>query len=86
MAARGFECPHCGAEVPARARVCRECGSDADTGWLDDGEIEYRGVDLPDGWGPEHDGQKPARRYARWRTIAALVTVAAMLAWVLLRY
>jgi hypothetical protein len=26
-------CPHCGEEVAADALVCRECGSDRDTGW-----------------------------------------------------
>ena len=25
-------CPHCGAEVPEKARVCPECGADAETG------------------------------------------------------
>jgi len=30
-----FECPHCGAMVPVRAKACRECGSDAGTGWQD---------------------------------------------------
>jgi hypothetical protein len=28
-----FICPHCGAEVPARALACPECGSDEETGW-----------------------------------------------------
>jgi hypothetical protein len=28
-----FECPHCGADVRVGAAACRECGSDAETGW-----------------------------------------------------
>jgi hypothetical protein len=28
-----FHCPHCGASVPVGAKVCRECGSDEETGW-----------------------------------------------------
>ena len=28
-----FICPNCGAEVPATARACPECGSDEETGW-----------------------------------------------------
>jgi hypothetical protein len=28
-----FICPHCGAEVPADALACPECGSDDETGW-----------------------------------------------------
>lgn len=26
-------CPNCGAEIPAHARACPECGSDEQTGW-----------------------------------------------------
>lgn len=29
-------CAHCGELIPARARACRHCGSDANTGWLPD--------------------------------------------------
>ena len=39
-------CPHCGAEVPPKARVCPECGSDAQTGWSQ--QAEGDGLDLPD--------------------------------------
>ncbi len=31
-----FNCPHCGAEVRVGASGCRECGSDAETGWSED--------------------------------------------------
>lgn len=44
--AASFPCPHCGADVPPRAPSCRECGSDAATGWSD--EAESAGVDLPE--------------------------------------
>jgi hypothetical protein len=30
-----FACPFCGAEVPAGAAACPECGSDDQTGWSD---------------------------------------------------
>jgi uncharacterized membrane protein YvbJ len=39
-------CPHCGAEVPARARVCPSCGSDESTGWSDQANAQR--LDLPD--------------------------------------
>jgi hypothetical protein len=39
-------CPHCGADVPARAKVCPECGADESTGWSD--EARASGLDLPD--------------------------------------
>ena len=33
-----FTCPHCGADVPVGALACRECGSDAETGWSEDAD------------------------------------------------
>ena len=30
-----FECPHCGADVPVGAKVCRSCGASDDCGWND---------------------------------------------------
>ena len=38
-------CPHCGAEVPPKARACPECGSDEQTGWSS--EAQTNGLDLP---------------------------------------
>jgi uncharacterized membrane protein YvbJ len=28
-------CPHCGADLPRKAKACPECGSDENTGWSD---------------------------------------------------
>ena len=39
-------CPQCGAEVPANARACPECGSDEETGWSDRAAADRLG--LPD--------------------------------------
>jgi uncharacterized membrane protein YvbJ len=39
-------CPNCGAELPRRAKVCPECGSDENTGWSEDSYAS--GLDLPD--------------------------------------
>jgi len=39
-------CPHCGAEVPPRARACPECGADERTGWSDRAVSDRLG--LPD--------------------------------------
>jgi RNA polymerase subunit RPABC4/transcription elongation factor Spt4 len=52
-ASGSFECPHCGARVRRGARVCRECGSDAGTGWAE-GAVEA-GIDRPTGYGEEED-------------------------------
>lgn len=39
-------CPHCGAEVPPRAKACPQCGSDETTGWSEAARSD--GLDLPD--------------------------------------
>lgn len=41
-----FECPNCGADVPANARACPECGADERTGWNEEA-TRYDGLDLP---------------------------------------
>jgi ribosomal protein L40E len=46
-----FVCPHCGADVPAHARSCPECGSDERTGWADD--ADKWGADIPTGYGQD---------------------------------
>lgn len=83
---RTFECPHCGAEVEVGARACRECGSDASTGWQDDEEIDYQSLDIPDGYGPDEQSPRaPGRTRPRWWAIVAVVAAAAFLWWVLRR-
>ena len=37
-------CPHCGAELPPRARACPECGSDEGTGWSDRASTDRLGI------------------------------------------
>ncbi|MBK9384565.1 MAG: hypothetical protein IPN34_07070 [Planctomycetes bacterium] len=34
--------------MPARARACRECGSDAETGWRDEEELFLQSIELPE--------------------------------------
>ncbi|MCA8978082.1 MAG: hypothetical protein KDC98_25370 [Planctomycetes bacterium] len=82
-----FECPHCGADVVLGAKVCRECGSDADTGWLDEEEIGYQSLDLPSGYSdrPDHPGAGRSERLPRWVVVTALVVVVAF-AWLCLRW
>lgn len=76
-----FRCPNCGAAVKVGALACRECGSDANTGWQDSAEIDYAQVDLPDGYRDEALGDElPPRRTPRWIAITALIVAAAMVA------
>lgn len=78
-----FECPHCGADVPIGSKVCRECGSDARTGWQDSQEIDYQQVEIPDGYGPDdHGSGTVSGRPRRWLVVTALVVAAALAAWI----
>lgn len=45
-----FPCPHCGEDIPDNAASCPYCGSDAETGWLNENEIDYHSLDLPTGY------------------------------------
>jgi len=78
-----FECPHCGAEVRANAKVCRTCGSDADTGWMSSEEIDYQSLDIPDGYGPDDESTQLPSGSPRWVVVTAIVLLAAMLVVVL---
>ncbi len=75
-------CPVCGAEVPANAPACPECGADERTGWADD--ARYDGLDLPD---QEFDydafvreelgeGRKADPRRRFWMGVAVVVLLA----------
>ena len=80
-----FECPHCGADVPVGSKVCRECGSDASTGWQSSEEIDYQSLDLPDGYasGDDHPGGPVSSGPKPWIVITALVLVIVLvLVWV----
>lgn len=45
MPEEDFVCPVCGAEVPAQAQACPECGSDEKTGWSDQTVYDNTGVE-----------------------------------------
>lgn len=74
-----FACPHCGADVPVGARSCRECGSDAATGWLDEQEIDYQGVDLPDGYRDAAQSDFITAKRPAWIVVVALLLVGLLL-------
>lgn len=75
-----FPCPHCGAEVAVGAKVCRACGSDADTGWQDEATIEYTSVDLPDGHRDGGSDELPPARLPRWVVVTALLMAVLLVA------
>lgn len=77
-----FVCPHCGADVVVGAKVCRECGSDADTGWQSQEEIDYQSVDLPQGYRRDDEHQSmalPETRTPRWVVVTALLLAVLLL-------
>jgi ribosomal protein L40E len=95
-----FACPHCGADVQSDAKVCRNCGSDDETGWSEDADVWGAGIDA--GYGddddfdydefverelPEHATAPPGKLLKRWawRAIVALVCIALLRA-VLVRW
>jgi hypothetical protein len=77
-----FECPHCGADVAVGSAACRECGSDAGTGWQSDEDVDYAAVDLPTGYGhdEDHPGATLTDKRPRWVAVVALLLALAMIA------
>ena len=78
-----FECTHCGADVAVGSPVCRECGSDASTGWLSSDDVDYTSVEIPDGVPEAAVGNGSLRRV--WIAIVAIVVALALLALAVLR-
>lgn len=91
-----FVCPHCGADVPVGAPSCKECGSDAETGWSEGADVWDAGIDA--GYGEEEDfdydefveREFPGSRkrasgeeLARWGWRTLVVLVALALLWTL---
>lgn len=76
-----FECSNCGAAVVVGKRACRECGSDATTGWQSSEEIDYQSIDIPDGYGCEDDLQQPSRSARLVPIIALVMAIVLTLAW-----
>ncbi len=42
------ECANCGATIPRTAKACPECGADERTGWRENDDTRYDGLDLPE--------------------------------------
>jgi hypothetical protein len=79
-AKRLSECPNCGAEFDARRLACPECGSDAETGWKSQEDIDYEAVELPDALEVD-DGPRPRTRPI-WPIVAVVAAVLLIVAFV----
>ncbi|GAB4152765.1 MAG: hypothetical protein Fur0037_21600 [Planctomycetota bacterium] len=82
-----FECPNCGADVPIGRRACPECGSDENTGWQDAEQIEYKGLDLPEGYSvdPEHPGRSVERHRPSPIVVLLALLAAGSILWLAIR-
>jgi hypothetical protein len=79
-------CPVCGAEVPARARACPECGADEKTGWSDDAIYDGTGIEEADEfdydeWLRRERGLPPKRSPLQWLWWAVAAVVLAAVVW-----
>lgn len=85
MAADDFICPHCGAEVPAKARACPECGADEKTGWSDDTIYDGTGIESAEDFDyaewERQEGLRPPRRRRLWVWVAGVLLLAWLLVW-----
>lgn len=79
------ECANCGAEIPRQAKACPGCGADERTGWRENADTLYDGLDLPDSaFADEPDAAAPRRARSRaglpWYWVAVGITLIALLA------
>jgi len=69
-------CPYCGSPLPPKALACPECGSDENTGWKSEEDIEFEALDLGD---PPHAGLSRT-----WRIVILIVALLFLLSYGLL--
>jgi predicted nucleic acid-binding Zn ribbon protein len=82
-----FICPVCGAEVPAKAVACPECGSDEKTGWSENTVYDATGIEDPDDFDYEAWKRREvsgARKRTRRDWLWWIVALTALLLFVLL--
>jgi len=86
MNGEAFNCPACGAEVPAKAKACPECGADEKTGWSDNTVYDGTGIEDADefnydDWQRRELGGGPRRRGRQWLWWVVAVVILAALVW-----
>lgn len=78
------ECANCGTAIPRKAKACPECGADERTGWRENEDTRYDGLDLPESaYTDDSTPEAPSRRAGRdgppWYWIAVGLILAALL-------
>jgi hypothetical protein len=84
----GESCSHCGSELPPKAKVCPECGSDENTGWSD--EAYASSLNLPsDDFNYDEfvknefaDRPKPQGISWLWWGVALILVLLFLFAWI----
>ena len=84
------ECAHCGAEVPAGAPACPECGSDEQTGWSEaaktgDLDLPEESFDYADYVSREFGEKRRVPRGIHWFWWLVGILLLAVLGWALVR-
>ena len=81
-------CPNCGAEIPANARACPECGSDEQTGWSEQAHTGDAALPEEDfdyaGFVQREFGQRgpvPRGLHWFWWVIGVLILAGLLLLW-----
>ena len=78
-----FECPHCGELVASNARACPHCGSDEQTGWSKDTDLQYESDDFDyDEFIANEFGERTSGGNSK-RTITIAVIIALLVATIL---
>lgn len=74
-------CPQCGRALEPAALACPDCGSDWNTGWSEDAEVDWETPDYDELLESEFGEKKPVPPGSRVKTIivAAIVLLLGML-------
>lgn len=72
-----FECPVCGAEVPAGSKSCPECGACEKSGWGGDDDLEENDFDYEKFVAEEFGQGAPKKGWPlAWAVVALLLLIA----------
>ncbi len=71
-----FVCPHCGEELPLKAKSCKFCGSDSETGWSPD--ADPFASEAPDSFDYEESverefGENSGKKSLNWVSITGFI-------------
>jgi hypothetical protein len=83
-----FRCPQCNGEVRVGAAACPHCGSDDETGWSEDADVEEDDFDYDEYVAREFpDDRQPFQRTRGvnrfWQAVAIVVLL--LIAWSFIR-